>query len=393
MKIAILTSGRLPVPATSGGAVETLIDMYLDHNEQHELHSITVYSTKPHGVPMPRQRHNRYVFVDTRSLAFRLEAKMWGMRHADGYYDRWSGLYLQKCLRLMRHDGPFDCVVLENRPGFALQLPNALSPHVIVHLGNDYLHPGVPQAVDVKSRCTGVIACSDYIRQRAEAVSVQGKDVPCLTVYNGIDVERFAQASPADRSSFGLQPDDFVVVYSGRLTPEKGVLELIQALARLTDIPRLRLLLIGASFYGTDDQSSPFIEQLRQAAAPLADRVLFTGFVAYDRMPSCLKLANVVVVPSMWEEPFGLTVVEAMAAGRPLVATRSGAIAEICEDVALLVDREQAVDGLARSIRHLYDHPDEAASLAAKAVRRSLQFGRDVFARSYLNALEKLCSQ
>ena len=56
-------------------------------------------------------------------------------------------------------------------------------------------------------------------------------------------------------------------------------------------------------------------------------------------MPSFLKIANIIVVPSMWEEPFGLTVLEAMAAGVPLIATRSGGIPEVCEGSAILLQK------------------------------------------------------
>ena len=390
MKIAVLTSGRLPVPATLGGAVETLVDMYLDYNERHGCHAMTVFGTKPRQAALPHQRHNRYEFVDTHSPWFRLEAKVRSWLHPEGYYDRWSELFLHKCLKRLKRTH-YDCIILENRPGFALSLPQELSAHVIVHLGNDYLNTTTLLASAIKARCKGVIACSNYIRRRAEAVPAPPLSVPCLPVYNGIDVARFAQAQPASRASFGFTVSDFVVVYSGRLTAEKGILQLIKAMHMLNDMPEVRLLVIGASFYGSDRVQSPFLTELRRAALPLGEKIQFTGYVDYERIPSYLKLADVAVVPSTWEEPFGLTVAEAMAAGRALVATRSGAIPELCDGAALLVNRDNVAEELAKAIRRLRDHPSEANSLAQEASKRSHRFDKDIFSREFFNAIETIC--
>ena len=78
MKIAIITSGILPVPAVQGGAVENLIDYVLEYNDQHHLHDITVYSTYCKRVlehPALQSSVNHYKYVKTHSIFFRLFAK------------------------------------------------------------------------------------------------------------------------------------------------------------------------------------------------------------------------------------------------------------------------------------------------------------------------------
>jgi glycosyltransferase involved in cell wall biosynthesis len=104
-------------------------------------------------------------------------------------------------------------------------------------------------------------------------------------------------------------------------------------------------------------------------------------------MPSYLKIANIIVVPSIWEEPFGLTVLEAMAAGVPLIATRSGGIPEICKGVATLIDRDNVCENIANAINHLYNNPKAATELAQAAVTRSWTFDKDIFARKYLETI------
>ena len=99
-------------------------------------------------------------------------------------------------------------------------------------------------------------------------------------------------------------------------------------------------------------------------------------------------MADIAVVPSIWEEPFGLTVVEAMAAGIPLITTRSGGIPEICDNEAVLVGRDAIVDNLATAIRDLYEHPEKRAQLAAAALARSSQFDKDTYAKNFFAAIE-----
>ena len=195
-------------------------------------------------------------------------------------------------------------------------------------------------------------------------------------------------ATAKQRSAIGLSDKDFVIVYIGRLTKEKGILQLIQAIKQINDIPNLRLMIIGASAYRKDMRPTPFIKQLELESTPIRDRVVFTGFIDYEQMPSYLKTANVAVIPSIWEEPFGLTVVEAMAAGLPLITTRSGGIPEICEGVATIVDRSNVIDNLAKAILDLYQHSEKREQMATASLQRSKLFDKETYARNFFKALE-----
>ena len=80
MKIAILTSGILPVPAVQGGAVENLIDFYLEYNNIHKLHDITIYSCKHHETrkhPALKSNVNHYYYIDTSSLLAKIKKRLY----------------------------------------------------------------------------------------------------------------------------------------------------------------------------------------------------------------------------------------------------------------------------------------------------------------------------
>lgn len=140
----------------------------------------------------------------------------------------------------------------------------------------------------------------------------------------GIDLERFAAAAPSGPAT--------TLLSAGRLVWEKGHQDVIRAVAALRrglfgePRPDLRLLVVGA---GPDEA------KLRRHAAELgvAGAVEFRATVPYDEMPALYASASALVLASVpakgWEEQFGMVLVEAMAAGTPVIAADSGAIGEV----------------------------------------------------------------
>jgi glycosyltransferase involved in cell wall biosynthesis len=92
----------------------------------------------------------------------------------------------------------------------------------------------------------------------------------------------------------------------------------------------------------------------------------------------------------MWEEPFGLTIVEALASGLPLITTRSGGIPEICEGTAIIIDRNTIINNLAKAILFLYEHPEERKKMSIASIERAKQFDKDVYAENFFAALKNL---
>jgi len=137
------------------------------------------------------------------------------------------------------------------------------------------------------------------------------------TIYNGINPEPYRSASAAD---LGLPAGAVAVGYVGRLVIEKGLPELAAAWRRLApDHPDLHLVIAGEGNYE---------KELKRRLGD-APRVRWLGF--RRDIPEILKALDLVVMPS-WEEPFGLVATEAMAAGKPVLATCAGGLAEVVVD-------------------------------------------------------------
>ena len=226
-----------------------------------------------------------------------------------------------------------------------------------------------------------VVGCSDYVTERARRVL---PDVRCETLHNGVDVDAFA---PGDRTPARL-------LFVGRVSPDKGVHVLLDALTRVAAIhPEVELDMVGdealprldmqvaideeervralSRFYRPEGYLAPLMDAL---PAELAARVRHRTWIGREELPGLYRACGMLVLPSVWEEPFGIPLVEAMASGLPVVATRVGGIPEVVEHgvTGLLVPPEDA-GALAEAMRALLDDPALARRMGEAGRRRALE--------------------
>lgn len=391
MKIAILTCGILPIPAVQGGAVENMIDFYLEYNNRKKIHNITVYSPWDPKVtkhPVLSSDVNNYIFIDVTSVKARLKRRMHKFFNSNEYYNYFIEYYFEQIYKdLKKRD--YDILVLENSPGHAYKLSQRGHKNVILHLNNDLLNANSRFHDAIFNGLTKILTCSNYIKERVETISSSDK---IQTLYNAIDVKSFApkEHSIVSRKDIGLSDDDFVIVYSGRVNKDKGVSELIDAMLQLKDKSIIKLMIIGGTFFGNTSDEDDFVHTLKDKAKHLENRIVFTGFVPYKKMPDYLHLADIAVLPSMWDEPFGLTIAEALAAGKPLITTRSGGIPEICEGVATIVERNDIVNNLTSAILDLYGNPEKRKQMSIASLERAKLFDKENYSKKFFAALESL---
>ena len=166
----------------------------------------------------------------------------------------------------------------------------------------------------VLSRLRGLVVISDFMKRRLVA--------------NGIPEEKIAVEKPTiePRSGGTVVPPDIDLLFVGQLIRGKGVQLLLRAMARMRT--RRTLDIVGAG--NLEGRLRALAEKLG-----LADRVRFRGFQADPQ--AWMRAAACVVVPSFWQEPYGLVAAEAVALGRPVVAFAIGGLPEACGGKATLV--------------------------------------------------------
>ena len=222
------------------------------------------------------------------------------------------------------------------------------APLVVTAHGRDVRNigsiPGIAALTRrVVDRASAVIAVSDYLRRELEAKlpSARGKSV---VVDSGVDLERFSPAAPTERH---LESPAFLCV--GSLTERKNVVRLADAFARLGE---------GSLTFVGDGPLRARLEG--------RERVRVVGRVPHDGIPSWMAAADVVCQPSLIE-PLGQSLLEAMACGRSVVATRIGGPPEfVPAEAGVLVDPTD-LDALERGLRFAatLPRPNEGALAAA----------------------------
>jgi glycosyltransferase involved in cell wall biosynthesis len=200
---------------------------------------------------------------------------------------------------------------------------------------------------------------------------------PCTTIWNGLpagagDVRQAAVDALRARLGLGARP---VILYGGRLDRLKGGLELLRALALVRRrLPDAMLLTVGESLPGFHEEMTALAERLG-----VSDGLLSTGWLAGEELAAAYRVADVVATPSLCFESFGLINLEAMAAGRPVVASMWGGPADVVVDgVTGYLVNPLHVDSLAARLLDLLTDKEKAARFGAAGRARAREvFGMD----------------
>jgi len=228
-----------------------------------------------------------------------------------------------------------------------------------------------------------LIAPSSYIARKAESLYHVSRNKISLIPF-AIEIEKFEKAYPSDiREKLGIQENP-LVLYVGRLDPRKGVTYLLKAFYIVKKkIPRAKLLIIG--------EGSLKRHLIRLAIRlGIKEDVIFYGKVARDLLPSIYKIADVCVVPSIYE-PFGLVAIEALASGTPVVASAVGGLIDIIKhyENGVLV-KPGDVHDLAGTIIKLLSDRELLNNIRRKIKILLGQYDYKLIARKTIDLYEKL---
>jgi starch synthase (maltosyl-transferring) len=197
--------------------------------------------------------------------------------------------------------------------------------------------------------------------------STSGGGLPSSKIHvipNGVDYERFANAEPADLTQFGAPRGSRVLLFVGRLDPQKGPLQLLEAAAELfADHADLHLVMVG---------DGPLASELREwtRARSFESRIHFVG--RQENIAALMRAADLFVLPSRWE---GLpnVVLEAMAAGTPVVATAVEGVRDLLGEgkfgVVVPLNGEPRLSEAIRAALRQNEPGREAAQMAQRLVR------------------------
>ncbi len=233
---------------------------------------------------------------------------------------------------------------------------------------------------------TRVVAISEAVAAHllADSPALAGR---ISVIYDAVDAERFSPSvdGAALRSAWGAVPQDVLVGVVGRISAWKGQAFFLKAFARaLRSQPTLKAVIVGDVAPGETWRK----EELRSLAAELgvAQRIVWAGY--HDNAPTVMAALDILALPSIRPEPFGMVVIEAMASGKPVIATAHGGPLESVVDgeTGLLVSPADPEEMGAALVR-LSDDRRLRAEMGANGRRRAV----DVFGfRQHVQAFQDL---
>ena len=194
-------------------------------------------------------------------------------------------------------------------------------------------------------------------------------------IYNGVDLDAF-QASPEEVATLRTElfSDEYcstvLVGVVTRITPEKGIHFLVRAMQELKGRADVKLLIVGGPYFQKDVD---YMDTLKQEVADLGikDSVIFTGFLSDTRIVT--SLLDIVLVPSIIPEACPRTIIEAMAVGKPVIATPLGGSKElVTPETGILVPPEDG-SAIADAIATLATDGERLAAMGKAARNRAVQ--------------------
>ncbi|WP_048600267.1 glycosyltransferase family 4 protein [Rubeoparvulum massiliense] len=324
-------------------------------------------------------------------------------------------LYVKHCVDWCEKN-PYSIIQIENRPtyvpAFKQRLPSTpiiLSLHSITFLqGKRRRLTAIYQGLEMAD---AILVNSDFLRQYLLRFARHEREAKrweqkIQVRYFGIDLQSFLpletpsvhQIRQHIRSQYGLE-DLPVLLFCGRIQYYKGLHLLLQAAHRLEELGyRFALLIVGGSHYGRNLNTS-YVQQVRTLRQQLKQPSFFIPFIPHQQVPHYYQLADLLIVPSIGPEAFGLVNLEGMATSLPIVTFQRGGIPEVVQHqrTGLLLPGISPVDELVKGIQTLLDQPNLARQLGLagrKMVEEKFSWEHRAaslvpFYQQFLHSLEK----
>jgi glycosyltransferase involved in cell wall biosynthesis len=397
-KVALVSPGFLPVPAVDGGAVEVLMTDFIDGNEVNPQFEIDVYTIASVKLKDISYKYTKIKEVKPLQplLFYRIVNKVWNLILKLFRINRFvyvNEYFIYKAIKSRK----YDFVIIENNMNLYrwIYQKTANKDNLVFHLHNDI---GTVSKSYELCRLIGqtakhIIVVSDYIRKRlAESIPSRNIDV----LYNCVDIDRFHPDSKdnaaALRSKYNLAPEEIVFMFSGRVVPEKGAYELVTAFSRICERYPTKLLIVGSAWFHLVD-ADDYLKMVMTTANPMKEKIIFTGYIYPEDMPGMYAMADVVVIPSIWEEAFGVVALEAMAMKKPMIVSESGGLVEVVSksNALFIYKGHDFVDQLADRMKLLIEDNNLRQSLGNSAYFE-LVSREDFHKQNYFDYFIKLIS-
>lgn len=364
MRIAIVSPGTFPICHNKGGAVESLISIILEENRikngDVSINCFSIYDKSINDKDIYQIKINPFFSCLDKILFFICNNilklnKSFTFRFL---FQRFN--YLHKIAKVLKKN-EFDFIIIENTAVSFLCLKFhrnyvKYSGKYFYHLHNEIGRTfGCSKIIENSKK---IICVSEFIKKQFLKQYPNYNTNDCVIIKNPVDnILKFENLHKLD---YLKSKDTKIILFTGRLIREKGILHLLKALIKVKN-QNYRLVVIGSYFFNSNIKSA-FEKELFECATKLENKVIFKGYIPKNELGTYYVESDFAIFPSVWEEPSGLTMIESIKAGTPIITTNKGGISEnIIEGTALLLDFENDqlfIESLARSIDSLLSNDE-----------------------------------
>lgn len=334
-EILILTQCNLPIPATKGGAVETLVQYLLDENEKnpcYRFHVVSIFDESAYN-RSSSYKYSDFTFIkpknrvknSIRFFVYRVLKKI-------GIYIPFCCEYSEIFNKLKNQNFRFDYLLYEAGPTTQIPLIRKYVPkeRIIAHLHWDGM------SNRKKDDALGnLITVSEYISGCWQNGS-RASDDRIYVLKNCSDFGIFQRKISIQerlelRAELSIEESDRVLLFIGRIIQEKGVIELLSAFEGVK-ASNVKLLLIGSSNFGNKTMSK-YEKRVKTRIDTInamcsGKKVIQLGFVSQLDLYKYYNITDIAVFPSVFQDPAPLVIIESQAAGVPIITTNVGGIPE-----------------------------------------------------------------
>ena len=247
------------------------------------------------------------------------------------YGGRNKGMANSFCKQVSKQNNHKQLIELHNRPYLFNYIRKRINKHpIFIHFHNDPTtmkgSKSIKERKEILENASAIFCVSKFVKKRfLEGINTNYNNI--YVIYNG--VERTLHSQPIKKKE---------VLFVGRLVKEKGIDIFVNAISRISDkFKDWKFSIIGTPYAGMAKLKSGYAYNIIKKFNKIGDQTKYYGFLNNDNVQIKMQQASIVVVPSIWEEPYGLVVAEAMSNGSALIVSNRGGIPEIVSNNGIII--------------------------------------------------------
>lgn len=400
-KIAIITSGFLPVPASKGGAAENLIDTFVAQNEINGKVWPVIFSSydfKAYDISK-KIKNSQFIFIKPNRLALLLDRlnyfvidkvlKNKNSRKFRYFFQRLDFFY--KCSKYLKNNN-YDKILLENHTIMYLVLKWNNNYKKYKNKYYYHCHNVVPSkyGMDKIIQNTNKFISVSEFRNRYVKEFFDVSNDKCKVVLNCCSKDIYNVPTKIEMTNLKKKykiTNEKVILYIGRIDKDKGTLELIKACNKISKI-NFKLIIVGAPIFAIGI-TTEYEKEVKKEVLANKDKYIMTGYVNHDELYKYYGIADVVAVPSQVDDSAPLVIIESLISGKAIVATNSGGIPEYVNDkCSILIEKDdEYVNNLAKSLEKVITDDNLKKKMATESLKQSNLFKEEVYYNKFVDEL------